>query len=91
MAFPKEGKVPSIAREARWSEADEDVGTLFVGNCFDVRLRAGVRFPIVDCGSREDQGPPLPVCAPSVINRGWRAVPRALFRFLCCLTGHFVL
>ena len=38
-AFPKEGKVSGSC------PTDEDVGTLFAGNFFDVRLRAGVYHP----------------------------------------------
>ena len=64
LAFPKRGKVPSIAREARWSEADEDVGSCFMGKCFGVRLRADVRYSFVNRGWRREQAPPLPVCAP---------------------------
>ena len=42
---------------------DEDVGSCFVGKCFGVRSFEGVRYSFVDRGLREEQAPPLRVCA----------------------------
>ena len=58
---PKQGKVPSITREAWWSEADEDVGSCFTRKRFGVRLRAGVRYSFVNRGSRAIRESPLRV------------------------------